>query len=189
MNIAFDIDDTLFNNHLIFDVMHRHKLDPLKVLRNFHIKNLEISKDIKNEIYQEFKSKRMYKLKPNDNAQFVIEKLLEHGHNIYLITARDKEMKDQTYEMVKKYFPGIKKENLFYCPKGKLGKLKDLKIDFFVEDNIEAVINLTKELDITYFVLQNDNTPHNWDIVNSKETWLNKNIIIIHDLKELLLGH
>jgi 5'(3')-deoxyribonucleotidase len=188
MNIAFDIDDTLCNNTVITNYLKKKGFDPYKVLTNFHIKNLKISQEHKNNIIDLFSSSHMVKLKPNPNAQYVIEKILSFkGNEVYVITARDNDMKAGTNKMVKKYFPGIKPKNINYTNgKSKASLLRKLNIDYFVEDNIEAVLELAPMFPkITFFVLSYEETPHNHETIAQMQPL--PNVQIIYDLKEMLL--
>jgi uncharacterized HAD superfamily protein len=188
MNIAFDADDTLFNNDLTNKYLTAQGYDAHEVLRSFHIRNLKIKDDEKKHIHTLFNNKAMNKLKPNPNAKHVVETFARYKTNeIFVITARGENVKDGTIKMVKKHFPVIKPYNIHFTAGGsKEELLRELEIDIFVEDNIEAVLELAPKMpEIMFFVLSYEETPHNHDTIASMKPM--HNVQIVSNLKDILL--
>jgi len=187
MNIAFDIDDTLVNNDMVTKYLAAQGYDPYKVLRNFHIRNLKITKAEAKYIHTMFSMDEMNHLKPNPNAQYVIETLSQSDINeIFLITARGEEVKDGTINMINDHFPTILEENIFFTAGGsKEDILKELEIDVFVEDNIEAVLELAPKMpEVKFFVLSYSETPHNHDPIAAMDPL--PNVTVVENLIDIL---
>ena len=79
-------------------------------------------------------------------AKFVIDKLKEAGHNLYIITRRGYEDKKEislTNKLLKKN--KIKVNHIYYSLDNKLNMCKQLKLDLMIDDNIKIVETLANE--------------------------------------------
>lgn len=184
MKIGIDLDDTLVQNNIILNVLKKYKIDYNHINFTNGIENTGLPTKVINEIFNNFLSPLMGKLKPTKHAIHIIEELVRYNHDIYIITARPLKLKKITEKLVKSLFPGIKLENIIYVGKSdKSNIIKKLKISVMVDDNISYInkLNLNKTF---MFILYNESTIANKEMIDS--FYGLPNVQIIHDLNELL---
>lgn len=75
------------------------------------------------------------KVKPLSGAQDALQKLINMGHQVYLVTAAVPKTYGEKVEFVKRYFPFISEENIV-CMKHKWM----FKCDIMVEDNLQILL-------------------------------------------------
>ncbi|WP_088012268.1 5' nucleotidase, NT5C type [Gottfriedia acidiceleris] len=161
MKFGFDIDDTLID-------LRQHA---------FHIYNKKLNKNIPIEAYNELKTveihepfgltaeegSKMWKSNleetyfttcpPFPYAVETLQELEKQGHEIYYVTARNKEYGERTKEWLKKNgFPVH--QNRFYCgmkDSEKIHIIKELGLDYYFDDKPE-ILNTLSELTLKVYV-------------------------------------
>lgn len=147
MKIGVDLDDVLSQSTPALIKFHNEKYGT-----NFDIKNLKVFKlmtilgnDKKHaeQKLHEFHTSSYGKTLPIPGVKKILEKL-KKNNELYVITARGDDIKKVTLKWVNKNFPnifsGIYLTNEFVNSKTKTNKktvCNDLKIDIFVEDNLD----------------------------------------------------
>jgi len=176
MVICFDLDNTLVDlEKPIKKIFKKHKL---KYQPAFDWELSNYPAHIKNEVLEMFKdSNVMCKLKPFYNAKKFIKSLKNKGFSIYIITARSKNIANETIEFVEKLFDVpcfVVKPN-----QSKLSMLKKLKADFWIDD-CPTHLNDYRKNGIYSTMISNKNTPYN-HYMRDKVGWL-KNINELYKL-------
>ena len=75
------------------------------------------------------------KVKPMHGAQEALQKLINMGHQVYLVTAAIPKTYGEKVEFIKRYFPFISEENIV-CMKHKWL----FKADIIIEDNLQTLL-------------------------------------------------
>lgn len=149
MRIGIDIDDTISDTAT---VMYQLMLKEDKKKRNTGIVDPDrhifspngrfdwTEDEIDRFLYDNFE-RESKKFKVIQNADKVIAKLKEEGHEIYLITARSKnhwpDREKSTIEWLK--FRGIKYDQLLFSKaRDKSDELRQYKIDIMIDDSISS---------------------------------------------------
>lgn len=169
MKFGFDIDDTLIQ-------LRQHA---------FHIYNQKLNKQIGLEQFDELKTLEIHEpfgltseeggklwnrlaeeiyfseCPPFPNAVEVLNSLVKSGHEIYYITARDKQYGERTKEwLLKSGFPVD--EDKFYCgmkDEEKIQIIKDLQLDYYFDDK-PAVLETLLELPLNVYAIDNSYNKH-----------------------------
>ncbi|HLO10685.1 MAG TPA: HAD family acid phosphatase [Pseudoneobacillus sp.] len=169
MKFGFDIDDTLIQLRQHAFHLYNKKLDKQIGLEHFNsLKTLEIHEpfgltsveggklwnSLAEEIY-------FTECPPFPNAVEVLNSLVDDGHEIYYITARDKQYGERTKEwLIKNGFPVD--EDKFYCgmkDEEKIQIIKDLELDFYFDDK-PAVLETLLELPLKVYAIDNSYNQH-----------------------------
>ena len=95
------------------------------------------------QIWKEVMFDTALNIECRSNAKEVINKLLNEGHEIYLITARSNDLKkdytEKTLEWLKK--KNIKYTDVYFSAGNKIEALTKLNIDVMIDDNIQVMDN------------------------------------------------
>lgn len=169
LRFGFDIDDTLIQLRQHAFHLYNKKLNKQIDLEQFHaLKTLEIhepfgltSKEgahlwssLAEEIY-------FTECPPFPDAIEVLNRLVKEGHEIYYITARDKQYADRTKDwLIKNGFPVDEKK--FYCgmkDEEKIKIIQDLQLDFYFDDK-PAVLETLLELPLKVYAIDNSYNKH-----------------------------
>lgn len=155
-NVGFDIDYTLTKD----EGFYKNYIDNYLKKNNLNYKYIENTKYIdkmydwpKGE-YMNFKQNEfvnlMSALPLNKNTKKFIEHLKNNNCNIYIITGRNKNNEIITKNWLKKH--NICYKSIVFGDKYKLQACKDLKIDYFFDDNSKVVDLLNKNRIKAYLV-------------------------------------
>jgi uncharacterized protein len=169
LKFGFDIDDTLIQLRQHAFHLYNQKLNKQIDFEKFHgLKTLEIHEpfgltakeggqlwnSLAEEIY-------FTECPPFPHAVEVLNSLVKAGHEIYYITARDKQYGDRTKEwLIKNGFPVD--EEKFYCgmkDEEKIKIIQDLKLDYYFDDK-PAVLETLLELPLKVFAIDNSYNKH-----------------------------
>ena len=102
--IAVDIDDTLFVNNMVPDIIKEFGLPITTHSWDLH----ELGEIVLKELYNRFVlPKYMCELKPFDGAIDKMDYWNEQGYKICCVTARKPKIQPETLEMVRRYFPYV----------------------------------------------------------------------------------
>ena len=172
MRIGIDIDNVIsnFNEELLKEYIKHDK-----ELRNTGIINenadyirrgmFDWTKDEEISFYRENIERIAKNLKLKDGAKEYIDKLIEDGHIIYIITGRDNGDYSDPYNMTKEWLDdnSIKYNKLIFTNAykndkyGKAEKCKENNIDIMIDDTVSICRDLI-ENNITTLLM---NTPYN----------------------------
>ncbi|MFS0674824.1 5' nucleotidase, NT5C type [Ornithinibacillus sp. 179-J 7C1 HS] len=155
MRFGFDIDDTLINLREHAFHIYKKKLNKNIPLEEFHALN-------RVEIHEPFglsdeEGSNMWNSSlediyytdcpPYKGAVEVLNKLVQLGHEIFYITARPKNHGERTKDWMKKQgFPVID-DHFFYGMQDheKIHIIKDLQLNYYVDDKPDILDTLTNE--------------------------------------------
>lgn len=172
MNIAFDLDDVLYDTYMwSYNVLKKHKLLEYRdCLKNYNFRGIPEphNKMLLNSLYTDDYVKKV-PIK-NQCADFI--KTLRKKHNIYIVTARGDDIMLSTRARVLGDF-GIDYKHVFNA-KNKTELCNRLNIDIVVDDNpfFYDISNLNGKL----LVLRDDKTMN---------FYINKNIKVIKKITEV----
>jgi 5'(3')-deoxyribonucleotidase len=151
--IAIDLDDTLVEtvDLLVKEMIIDEKYSAFKGYHSI----LDFSKEEELELYKYIRSKinqqDIIKFKPIVGAKPAIKKLSKK-YELYIITARTKDVKKHTRKWVKHHFPNIFKKIIFseYVVEGNFVKTKGVlckenNISLLIDDNKENILDAHKE--------------------------------------------
>jgi len=181
MRIAIDLDDTLFDNTIPFDVIRDLKLDPeLKNRYTYHLK--ELGPIGHAECQNRFKMpKYMCTFKPTYGSKKKIKQWADQGIYMACVTARDEKVKWGTVQMVQKHFPQITNIVLLGTF-DKTEHFKENNYDVVIDDRPETLFDALKVGVTKCFLIRNHNTPHNHGYVIQ-----DSRIKIVKGLKDIKL--
>ena len=111
----------------------------------------------------------MCNLSDYPGAKEKLKEWRQSGHKIVLITARCKEIREKTVEMVNRLFPGLISEIEFVNPgQSKIELMRKHKIDVWVDDSPVEIKN-SIALKIKTFLICNEFTSynHHWKLNRS----------------------
>jgi uncharacterized HAD superfamily protein len=161
MRFGFDIDDTLINLREHAFNIYNKKLGKQLGLELFHaLKTVEIHEPFgmtSQEGKQMWNSSReeIYytTCPPYPGAVEMLQELEEQGHEIFYITARDREHGERTKQWLKDNgFPV--RDDRFFCgmkDEEKIHTIRQLKLDYYFDDK-PAVLNTLSEEPVQLFV-------------------------------------
>ncbi|NQZ84419.1 MAG: hypothetical protein HRU03_01755 [Nanoarchaeales archaeon] len=161
MKIGFDYDDVLFEHVPAIIKFHNHTYNTKLTIDDF------ISYDFWkvwggtreqaiNKMFEHYNSKFFEQAQVVENSQRIITQLSKH-HNLEIITARQNEIKEQTYNSIHKFFPNkfdeIHMVNSYSKDNSKPLSKRDvcdkIGIDLLVEDSLtHALACVTPNRDI-----------------------------------------
>ena len=156
MNIIIDLDNTLFYNHVVDTVCALHSI-PRGVRHDL----TDLPAYAREECFAMFENHDvMGNLQPFKGAYKVVKKLLDMGHNVFIVTARDSNLEMATVAMVNKHLPkGVKV--VIVGSYNKFDVYKELKADIVIDDHFEH-IQQAKMAKATHVVMVSNNlTPYN----------------------------
>lgn len=138
MIIAVDVDDTICNLQEVVVDLFNKRFGSHYTLENFteyDIMNVLPTQDaiVMKDIYGE--SGLYNKVKPMPGAQDTLEKLINLGHQVYLVTAAIPETYGEKVAFIKRFFP--------YIDDGHIVSMKHkhmFKADIMIEDNLQALL-------------------------------------------------
>ncbi len=110
-----------------------------------------------------------------EGAQDKIKQWKSEGHKIYVITARDHSLYDQTWEMVYKNFPEMDDVFLVGVLGNKNPALEELSCDLFIDDSPSNVTNAI-EIGIKSILISNKYTKYNHQLRDSGKVKYYKSI-------------
>lgn len=169
LRFGFDIDDTLIQLRLHAFQIYNKKMNKQIDLEQFQtLKTLEIHepfgltaeeggrlwKSLREEIY-------FSECPPFPNAVEVLNQLVKEGHEIYYITARDKQYAEGTKEwLIKNGFPVDEKK--FFCgmkDEEKIKIIQEMQLDYYFDDKPEVLETLL-ELPLKVYAIDNSYNQH-----------------------------
>lgn len=138
MIIACDVDDVVCNlQEVVINLFNerygaKYKLEDFT---DYDVMNVLPTQDgiVMRDMYGE--SGLYNKVKPMPGAQEALQKLINMGHQVYLITAAIPKTYGEKVEFIKRFFPFISEENIV-CMKHKWM----FKSDIMIEDNLQTLL-------------------------------------------------
>lgn len=178
MNFIFDLDNTLFYNHIVDTQCALYSIPRSKN----HSLN-DIPSHVQNKCFELFANVEvMCNLQPFYNAVGMDKLLTDLGHDVYVVTARDDKLKDDTISMVKKHFPYVK-DVVLVGSFDKHNTYKDLNADVVVDDHAKHIYDAYHADVNTLFMISNYNTPYNHKEIQKVRS---AGGIIINGVEEIL---
>ena len=138
MVITVDVDDTICNlQEVVVDLFNKRFGSNYTIndFTEYDIMNVLSTQDaiVMKDIYGE--SGLYNKVKPMPGAQDTIEKLINLGHQVYLVTAAIPETYGEKVAFIKRFFPYIDDSHIVAM------KHKHMfKCDVMIEDNLQALL-------------------------------------------------
>lgn len=138
MIIAVDVDDTICNlQEVVVDLFNKRfgSHYTLNDFTEYDIMNILPTQDaiVMKDIYGE--SGLYNKVKPMPGAQDTLEKLINLGHQVYLVTAAIPKTYGEKVAFIKRFFPYID-DNHIVAMKHK----HMFRADIMIEDNLQALL-------------------------------------------------
>ena len=155
-NVGFDIDYTLtkdqgFYKKYIDNYLKRNNLNYNYIKKTKYINKMY---DWPNSEYIKLKQNEFINLIStlplNEKTRRFINHLKNNNCNIYIITGRNENKREITEKWLKKH--NICYDSIVLGDKYKLETCKNLKIDYFFDDNLK-VVNLLNENDIKAYLI------------------------------------
>jgi len=156
MNIIIDLDNTLFYNHVVDHVCALHSI-PRGVKHDLS----DMPPYASEQCFAMFQNTTiMGNLTPFANAYNVVKKMLDMGHNVFIVTARSIDLEMVTIAMVKKHLPkGV--TVVMVGSNCKYDIYVKLKPDIVIDDHFDH-IQQAKMAKVPHVVMvSNDITPYN----------------------------
>lgn len=158
MKIGIDIDDTLTSlSEIFYTKMQKWCIEKEGFSFNSEeILSAKVYSNIKNyhKYWEEIMMDKVLSMDCKIGAKQIIDKLIEDGHEIYLITARSndyyKEYKEKTLVWLKN--KEINYNEIYFECQNKEKILKDLGIEIMIDDNIQ-VMESVNELGIKGIIM------------------------------------
>lgn len=172
LKIGFDLDDTLVYHSIITKAAKKLGYDDYsdKTFRDW--KSTNFPSDLRSLIHEMYNSVE-YMCKNTKliaNSQKLIKELSKAGHKIFLITARNKTLKEETIKLVNKYFPEIKDIYFVDIDQTKISYMKKLKLEYWVDDAPHECLNAIG-LAIKTILISNEKTKYNWNMRDNKQLY------------------
>lgn len=186
ITIGIDLDDTISNSNEIFlkyaIIYNKEKNLNFRIDEN----QWDLSKAFgwNDNNYKEFREKYLKMLlneaKTKKNAEKVIRKLKNEGHEIIIITARHEEELGNPYDFTKEWLEtnNICFDKLIVNSQKKEVDCLENNVKVFIDDSFNNCINVYKKLHIPVFLFDSTYNKHNsysdieriysWDEVYSK---------------------
>ena len=153
MNIGIDLDGVVYDTEndyrtraKIYDIEHNNGLGEVKKEESRIQQMFDWSKEMTDEFlqgcYEDIQSNAPLKF----GAKYVIEKLREMGHKLYVITSRGS-LSQKEIDITKKRFEedGLVFDGCYFNCKTKEGFCKDLNIDVMIDDYYNNIDDICKE--------------------------------------------
>ena len=157
MNIGIDIDGVLTDEHSwhIKCGSEYFAKNPINI-NGFTTREIfGVTKDEEDVFWKESIWEYAKKEIPRKDVSKIIKKLRDEGHKIYIITARefaylDNELGNTMKDIVKKWLKNNKiiYNEIIFTNLSKLVICKEKNIDIMIEDNVQNIIEISKELPI-----------------------------------------
>jgi uncharacterized HAD superfamily protein len=168
MNIAIDLDNTLFHNNIVEDVISELKMD----ITSYKWDLEELGKEGKDECYKRFKNPSfMCNLKAIKGCKEKIEEWSKN-HTLFCITSRHKSLMENTLKMIRSCYPSI--ENIVIVGGfNKLNSFISQNIDVVIDDSPHSVSDALKVDKIKQiYYISNSKTVynHNFNFENDRVT-------------------
>lgn len=174
LNICIDIDGTITDPYswLPFANKYFHKNITEEQVTEYYIhKVMKAKREEYEKFYEEYKFKIHSEDKLREDARAVI-KILMLSHNIYFVTARDKELTMLTHSFLNKN--DVPYDDLFVLGSTyKVNKAAELNCSIFIEDSYDNALQLSNA---GFRVLLMD--------TNYNRRTLNENITRVYNWKE-----
>lgn len=175
LNICIDIDGTITDPYYWLDIANKHfnkNITEDQVTEYYVHEVIGVDRNEYESFYEKNKIKIHLEQRLRDDVKFVLD-ILSENHNIYFVTARDKDLEILTHAYLREN--GIPYNDLFVLGSHyKVDKAKELSSDIFIEDNYDNAIQLSNE---GFKVLLLD--------TNYNRKVLNKNITRVFSWKEI----
>jgi hypothetical protein len=110
------------------------------------------------------------KISPIEGTQDKIREWDNKDHDIVIITARVKQIREETLEMVSSIYPQIKKIKFVDLNESKRFAMQSENIDFWIDDSHVGVVT-SIELGIPTVMISNKYTKYNWHL-RDKVDWV-----------------
>lgn len=138
MIIAVDVDDTICNlQETVINLFNKRYSSHYSMddFTEYDVMNVLPTQDaiVMKDMYGE--SGLYDKVKPIPGAQETLEKLINLGHKVYLVTAAIPETYGEKVTFIKRFFPYIDESHIV-CMKHK----HLFKCDILIEDNLQALL-------------------------------------------------
>lgn len=149
MNIGIDLDDTIFSTKEQYKKYQKRYLKKHNISENELWKIRKYRVDyIRNNLNLIFSD-----IKIKNNAISVIEKLIDKGNSIYIITARNNDYCDDMYGFTQKNLHdyGIPYHHLVLTEKDKLESCMKHNIDLMIDNSIDIYNELEGNINILLF--------------------------------------
>jgi hypothetical protein len=189
--IGIDIDDTMFRNTMVSDIIKEFGLDIPKHSWDLH----ELPEEVREILYKRFVDPvYMCELKPFRGNAELLTKWHNEGYRIFGITARMSSIRQATLDMFRRYFPYV--EDVFCMDDdrshddNKVGKNKIIireSLSVLVDDSpkyIECAMALPF---IRKFFVTNDETSYNWELRDRLLSNPVHNVTIVKSMAEVVL--
>ena len=181
MNIGIDIDDTISKSIEKTEEYAKEYTETI-LKRDFKINYKEIdflkrynwTIEEDNEFLKEYYKKILQNAELKEDANKVIE-ILHKTNKIYIITAREDEVKEITLKWLERN--NIIYDKIFFKQIDKKDIVKDLEIDVFIDDSFENCVSVAKDGTKTFIVdtkinqgLEDDNISrvYSWNEIYEK---------------------
>ncbi len=138
MILCVDVDDVICNlQEVVIDIFNDRYGSNYKIedFTDYDVMNVLPTQDgvVMKDMYSE--TGLYNKVKPILGAQESLQKLINMGHQVYLVTAAIPKTYGEKVEFIKRYFPFISEENIV-CMKHKWM----FKCDIMIEDNLQTLL-------------------------------------------------
>lgn len=145
LNICIDIDGTITEPYYWLDITNKYfnkNITEDQITEYYIHKVMGISQKDFDDFYEKYKFKIHSEQKLRNDVKLIL-RMLRVSHNIYFVTARDKELTMLTHSYLKK--SGISYDGLFVLGSSyKVDKANELNCSIFIEDSYENAIQLSQ---------------------------------------------
>lgn len=157
MKVALDIDDTLFKNTVLRDVLNEHDFTGTYSW-DLH----EIPENVLSIVRSRFADPMyMCTVKPFDGNPEVIKDMHSKGFELYAVTSRLESVHAQTRDMIKEHFPEIR--DVYFGNETKRDILIDQGFNMLIDDSPKYIKEIM-DTDIQKILISNSHTPYNFDL-------------------------
>lgn len=180
LNIAIDLDNTLFANNIVNDTC-----DGLGIPRPYDYMLSDVPEYVRNAIFSKFKDvSLMTSLKPYYGVRDILSHWHAIGlHDLHVVTSRDKLLSIETQSMVYRAYPMIERVHLV-TGYDKRGVFKTIRCSMVIDDNSD-IIEQALELGIPNIVMiSNEDTLYNHrfiDVFKERGVHVVRSIVDITD--------
>lgn len=138
MILCIDVDDVICNlQDVVIKIFNERYGSNYKIedFTDYDVMNVLPTQDgiVMKDMYGE--AGLYNKVKPIPGAQEALQKLINMGHKVYLVTAAIPKTYGEKVEFIKRFFPYISEENII-CMKHKWL----LRADIMIEDNLQTLL-------------------------------------------------
>jgi uncharacterized protein len=177
LNICIDIDGTITDPYYWLDITNKYfnrNITEEQVTEYYIHKVMGISQKDYEDFYGKYKFEIHSEQKLRDDVKLIL-RILMMSHNIYFVTARDRELTMLTHSYLKKN--RIPYDDLFVLGSTyKVDKANELKCNVFIEDSYDNAIQLSQA---GFKVLLLD--------TNYNRMAIDDNIIRVHNWKDIYI--